>query len=245
MHFVTVQLSWFTVYKYLCPDSRVLCFALRSGQIDWVSIQDSPSALELSLKIQPSILFQYPVVQWCIWFVPDVSCYSSVVSYLTLMYLIFYTVASWTTISFSSAAFSYTLCLWSEIFIYCIFWGLSNFYLQRGILRNSIPTCVSTYTLIMDVNGWKYLIVIVGIRALVALGKTQHMEWMYLQNHFHSSLNLSLLTRFLWILEHSLRFQNPFVSLTIHLLLTLEYSITPLRMIFLVSRWSRQFQIEL
>ena len=159
MHFVTVHLSWFTVYKYLCPDSRVLCFALRSGQIDWVSIQDSPSALELSLKIQPSILFQYPVVQWCIWFVPDVSCYSSVVSYLTLMYLIFYIVASWTTISFSSAAFLYTLCLWSVIFIYCIFWDLPNFYLQRGILSNSIPAWVSTYTLIMDANGWKYRVV--------------------------------------------------------------------------------------
>ena len=137
--------------------SRVLYFALRSGQIDWVSIQDSPSELELSLKIQPSILFQHLVFQWCIWFVPDVSCYSSVVSYLTLMYLIFYIVASWTTISFSSAAFIiYSV---SVIFIYCISWDLPNFYLQRGILSNSIPAWVSTYTLIMDANGWKYLAV--------------------------------------------------------------------------------------
>ena len=155
-----------------------LYFYLRSGQIDWVSIQDSPSELELSLKIQPSILFQYPVFQWCIWFVPDVSCYSSVVSYLTQMYLIFYIVASWTTISFSSAAFLYTLYLWSVIFIYCIFWGLPKFYLQHGILSNSIPAWVSAYALIMDANGWKYRVVTVGIRSLVALGKTQHMEWM-------------------------------------------------------------------
>ena len=77
-------------------------------------------------------------------------------------------------------------------FICCIFWDFPNFYLQRGILSNSIPAWVSTYTLIMDASGWKYLVVTVGIRALVALGKTQHMEWMYLQYHFHSSLNLFL-----------------------------------------------------
>ena len=77
-------------------------------------------------------------------------------------------------------------------FIYCIFWDLPNFYLQRGILSYPIPARVSTYTFIMDANGWKYRVVTVGIRALVAIGKTQHMEWMYLQNHFHSSLNLFL-----------------------------------------------------
>ena len=156
MHFVTVHLSWFTVYKYLCPDSRVLCFALRSGQIDWVSIQDSPSELELSLKIQPSILFQYPVVQWCIWFVPDVSCYSSVVSYVTLIYL-YSSFMNYYLFYFHCIII--TLCLRSVIFIYCIFWGLPKFYLQHGILSNSIPAWVSTYTLIMDANGWKYRVV--------------------------------------------------------------------------------------
>ena len=119
MHFVTVHLSWFTVYKYLCPDSRVLCFALRSGQIEWVSIPDSPSALELSLKIQPSILFQYPVFQWCILLLFCCILFNSDVSHI-------YIVASWTTISFTSAAFL-TLCLCSVIFIYCIFWDLPNF----------------------------------------------------------------------------------------------------------------------
>ena len=55
------------------------------------------------------------------------------------------------------------LCLWSVIFIYCILWGLPNFYLQRGILSNSIPAWVSPYTLIMDANGWKYLVVTLRI----------------------------------------------------------------------------------
>ena len=165
MHFVTVHLSWFTVYKYLCPDSRVLCFALHSGQIDWVSIQDSPSELELSLKIQPSILFQYPVVQWCIWFVPDVSCYSSVVSYLTLMYLIcIYSSFMNYYLFYFRCIIIYSVSVICD-FIYCIFWALPKFYLQRGILCNSSPTCV-------DANGWKYRVVTVRIRALVALGKT-------------------------------------------------------------------------
>ena len=56
LYFITVHLSSFTLYKYVCPDSSVLCFALRSSQIECVSIQDSPSELELSLKIQPYIL---------------------------------------------------------------------------------------------------------------------------------------------------------------------------------------------
>ena len=127
----------------------------------------------------------YLICTWCILLLFCCILFNSDVSHI-------YIVASWTTISFSSAAFLYTLCLWSVIFIYCIFWDLPNFYLQRGILSNSIPAWVSTYTLIMDANGWKYRVVTVGIRALVALGKTQHMEWMYLQNHFHSSLNLFL-----------------------------------------------------
>ena len=129
MHFVTVRLSWFTVYKYLCPDSRVLCFALLSGQIDWVSIKDSPSELELSLKIQPSILFQYPVFQWCILLL--FCC-----THLTLMYLIFFFSSFMNYYLFYFRCIIITLCLWSvilfivyseicQIFIYnAVFWAI-------------------------------------------------------------------------------------------------------------------------
>ena len=94
----------------------------------------------------------YLICTWCILLLFCCILFNSDVSHI-------YIVASWTTISLSSAAFLYTLCLWSVIFIYCIFWDLPNFYLQRGILSNSIPAWVSTYTLIMDANGWKYRVV--------------------------------------------------------------------------------------
>ena len=81
---------------------------------------------------------------------------SSIVSYVTLIYL-YSSFMNYYLFHFRCIII--TLCLWSVIIIYCIFWDLPNFYLQRGILSNSIPAWVSTYTLIMDANGWKYLVV--------------------------------------------------------------------------------------
>jgi hypothetical protein len=93
-------------------------------------------------------------------------------------------------------------------FIYCIFWDLPNFYLQRGILSYPIPAWVSTYTLIMDANGWKYRVVTVGIRALVSSRQNSAYGVDVFTESLSFELNLSLLTRFLWILERSLRFQK-------------------------------------
>ena len=116
---------------------RSWSFPWRSSHLFCFSIQCFSDVSDLYLSIL--LLFG------CILFNPDVSyiLYSSFMNY----YLFFF------------RCIIITLCLWSVIFIYCIFWDLPNFYLQRGILSNSIPAWVSTYTLIMDANGWKYRVV--------------------------------------------------------------------------------------
>ena len=98
--YITVHFSWFTLYKYVCPDSSVLCFALRSGQTEWYSIWDSPLEFGASFG-DPTIASAFSSSSWfvqrshllywrlhCIW---DI-----------LLYFIsnsdVYIVASWTTI---------------------------------------------------------------------------------------------------------------------------------------------------
>ena len=95
-------------------------------------------------------------ISWYLWSELLLYFISSVVSYVTLIYL-YSSFMNYYLFYFRCIII--TLCLWSVIFIYCIFWDLPNFYLQRGILSNSIPAWVSTYTLIMDANGWKYRVV--------------------------------------------------------------------------------------
>ena len=146
----------------------VFCFTLGS---DWV-IQHSRLTFNVGALLEDlAIYFAFSIqwFQWCIlictWCILLLLCcilFNSDASY-------FYIVASWTTISFNSAALLFTPCLWSVIIYLLYILRFSIFYLQRGILSNSSPTCA-------DANGWKYRVVTVGIRALVALGKTQHIE---------------------------------------------------------------------
>ena len=121
--FVTVHLSLFTVHKYLCPDSSVLYFAFCIQWFQWCIL----------------------ICTWCILLLFCCILFNSNVSY-------FYIVASWTTISFTSASLLFTLCLWSVINYLLYILRFAKFYLQRGILSNSSPKSA-------DANGWKYRVV--------------------------------------------------------------------------------------
>ena len=63
----------------------------------------------------------------------DVSCYSSVVSHLTLMYLIFFLVASWTTISFTSAALL-LLCVYDLWFLFTVYPEICQIFIYNAVL---------------------------------------------------------------------------------------------------------------
>ena len=118
------HLSWIYWYKNVNSDSSVLCFALRSGQTECTSIRDSPLELELCLKIQPSTAFSIRWFQWCI-----LICTRCIVLLFCckLWYILYiYIVASWTTISFTSAAYYYSVSVILWIFIYRIYSVLPN-----------------------------------------------------------------------------------------------------------------------
>ena len=112
------HLSWIYWYKNVNPDSSVLCFALRSGQTEWFSVQDSPLELELRLEIQLSISFQmFSWFLWCILILVFDYCIRDF--FCTLFNSVIYIVASWITIFCFRCIL--LLCVCDSVIIYLLY----------------------------------------------------------------------------------------------------------------------------
>ena len=102
------HLSWIYWYKNVNPDSSVLCFALRSGQTECTSIQDSPLELELRLEIHLSIQLQ--IFSWFQWYI--------------LILIFDYCIRDFCCILFNSGM--YIVASWTTIFCFrCIYYSVS------------------------------------------------------------------------------------------------------------------------
>ena len=149
--------------------TRVFLFYLRSGQPELFTNLDFHSLSGIAGDLSAYLVIYISVLLFCCQLcISGLLCIWDLMSYLLsdryyvfcIWFWDFVIVASWTTMVFlfPLRVILIFLCLW---FYDCF--HLLQFYLQCGILSNSSPTCV-------DANGWKYRLVIVGIRALV-LGK--------------------------------------------------------------------------
>ena len=106
MHSITVHLSWFTLYKYVCFDSSV-CVLIYARVSLSISALDSPSGARdcwsLSVYLVAYFHFSY-FIQLCLCIV-NLCIQTYVVSVFQTMYFesvlrLYIVVASWTTIYF-------------------------------------------------------------------------------------------------------------------------------------------------
>ena len=149
----TVYLSWFTLYKYICPDSSVLHFTLCLGQPEYLQLSFGflsgarnrwrfclSSYLFLSVQLFyfssgiHKLLLIWDV--YCICFQADIMyyvlrvCYSSFMNY----YGIFISAASYSDISVSVILWLYFIC--SKFIYNVVFWAIQVRHVRMRMAEN-------------------------------------------------------------------------------------------------------------